>query len=388
MNKRVFLMVLDSVGIGYMPDADKYGDEGANTLASCRAMEGFALPTLEKLGLYNIEGVEKGQVNDFTANVARMSEASPGKDTTIGHWEISGLISEQSLPTYPNGFPADLLEEFSKKTGRGVLCNKPYSGTQLLTDYGKAHVESGDLLVYTSADSVFQIAAHEEIVPIEELYRYCEIAREMLQGEHGVGRVIARPFVGEDPNYSRTSNRHDYSLIPAKETVLDLAKKQGLDVIGVGKIYDIFAGSGITATHKSKDNNDGMNITDKLVAEDFSGICFVNLVDFDMVYGHRNNRDGYGKALMEFDSWLGEFITKLGEDDMLIITADHGCDPCYKGTDHTREYTPMIAYGKNLKSGVNLGTRDSFSDIGATIKEYLDIKGNIDGKSFLSDISK
>ncbi len=387
MSKRVFLIVLDSVGIGELPDAKNWGDEGSNTLAAVRESKKFNCPNLEKLGLFNIEGVVGG-VEAPLASFARMSEASQGKDTTIGHWEIAGVYSEKPLPVYPNGFPNEVLAEFEKRTGRKTLCNKPYSGTDVIRDYGEEHLKTGALIVYTSADSVFQIAAHEQLVPIEKLYEYCEIARELLQGEHGVGRVIARPFIGEHP-FKRTSNRHDYSLAPPKTTMLDLLCEKGFDVISVGKIYDIFAGRGLTENTRIKNNADGMRVTLEKAKEDFNGLCFVNLVDFDMVFGHRNDVDGYANALTEFDRDLQNLLPLLRDDDLLIITADHGCDPKTPSTDHSREYTPMLAYGKGIKAGVDLKTRSSFSDISATILEYLGVnQGETYGVSFLNQIKK
>lgn len=385
--RRVFLIVLDSVGIGEMPDSAQYGDEGSNTLAACTRSDKLDIPNLRQLGIFNIQGVGCGTpVEHPTGAVARLAEASKGKDTTIGHWEISGVISPKPLPTYPDGFPMELLEEFSRRTGRGWLCNKPYSGTQLLTDYGREHVETGKLIVYTSADSVFQIAAHEDVVPVPELYRCCEIARELLCGEHGVGRVIARPFVGTYPDYTRTPNRHDYSLQPPGDTVLDAIKAAGLDCIGVGKINDIFAGRGITEFVRTKSNADGMEKTFGYARKDFHGLCFVNLVDFDMVYGHRNDVEGYAGALTQFDRQLGQLLPMLREDDLLIITADHGCDPSTPSTDHSREHVPMVAWSKGIKAGADLGTRDTYAHIAATVADYLGVKGNFSGSSFLPDI--
>ena len=385
MAKRAFLIVLDSVGIGAMPDAAQWGDEGSHTLHSIRNHSAFDCPNLERLGLFDIDGVD-GKTDSPRTCYARMTEASKGKDTTIGHWEIAGIYSPKPLPTYPNGFPKEVIEEFEKRTGRGVLCNQPYSGTEVIKDYGEEHLKTGKLIVYTSADSVFQIAAHEDLIPVKELYRYCEIARELLQGEHGVGRIIARPFEGEYP-FKRTSRRHDYSLVPPSETVPSILKNEGYDVISVGKIYDIFAGQGFTASYPTASNADGMNKTMDIAKSDFNGLCFVNLVDFDMVYGHRNDVEGYAKALSEFDRWLGDFLPVLKEDDLLIITADHGCDPATPSTDHSREYTPMLAYGKKLKQGVNLGTRESFADVGATILEWFGISTeNVYGTGFLKEI--
>ena len=387
--KRVFLIVLDSVGIGEMPDSADYGDAGSNTLAACAATGKLSVPNLEKLGLFNIEGVGCGAPAEHPQGaVARLAEASKGKDTTIGHWEIAGVISQKPLPTYPNGFPKEVLEEFSRRTGRGVLCNQPYSGTQVLLDYGREHEKTGALIVYTSADSVFQVAAHEEVVPVPELYRYCEIAREILTGEHGVGRVIARPFVGAWPDYTRTANRHDFSLEPPAPTLLDHIKAAGLSSIGVGKINDIFAGRGITEFVRTKSNDDGMDRTLEYAGKDFAGLCFVNLVDFDMVYGHRNNVPGYTEALNQFDRRLGELMPLLGEGDLLIITADHGCDPSTPSTDHSREHVPMVAWSPGVKPGVNLGTRDTYAHIAATVADYLGVEPPAAGKTFLAEILK
>ncbi len=377
--KRFFLIVLDSVGIGGAPDAVQFGDAGSDTLASIRESESFDCPNLARLGLFHIDGVGGG-VESPLAAYARMQEASAGKDTTIGHWEIAGLVSSDPLPTYPNGFPDDVIEAFSRATGRGVLCNLPYSGTDVIRDYGEEHMRTGDLIVYTSADSVFQIAAHEDIVPIEELYRYCELARALLTGRHGVGRVIARPFEGAHP-FKRTARRHDYSLLPPAPTMLDAIKHAGLDVISVGKIEDIFAGQGVTEGMRTANNDDGMQKTEALAKREFHGLCFVNLVDFDMVYGHRNDVDGYAKALSRFDAWLGTFLPLLSEDDVLLITADHGCDPKTPSTDHSRECTPMLLYGKNV-SPINLGTRSTFADIAATVLEALGVpQGALAGES-------
>lgn len=387
--KRVFLIVLDSVGIGEMPDAKTYGDEGSNTLKACYKNKNFRMPNMAKMGLFNIEGIDysENEINP-TASFARMKEVSKGKDTTTGHWEMVGINSKKPFPTYPNGFPKEVIDEFERLTGVKTLCNKPYSGTEVIKDYGKESVETGKLIIYTSADSVFQVAAHENVVPIEKLYEYCKIARKILKGNHAVGRVIARPFVGEYPNYIRTSNRHDFSLIPTKKTILDVIKENGMDVIGVGKINDIFAGVGITEVIKTKGNADGIEKTLNVMDKDFNGLCFVNLVDFDMLYGHRNDVDGYATALSYFDEKLKYIIQKMKKDDILIITADHGCDPTTSSTDHSREYTPMIVFGENIKYGVNLGTRCGFYDIGATILEYLGLENNIDGKSFLKEILK
>lgn len=385
--KRVFIIVLDSMGIGEMPDAYRWHDEGSNTLGAIRTSTDFNCPVLKKMGLFNIEGVGGG-VDAPLASFARMQEKSMGKDTTIGHWEIAGIVSEEPLPTYPNGFPDEIIEEFEKQTGRKVLCNKPYSGTDVIKDYGEEHIKTGALIVYTSADSVFQIAAHEEVVPIKELYRYCEIARKILHGKHGVGRVIARPFTGEYP-FVRTSNRHDYSLIPPKTTMLNLLQKNGYDTISVGKIFDIFAGDGVSESNRTTSNDNGMQVTEEIQKRDFNGLCFVNLVDFDMKYGHRNDVNGYAAAMTKFDEFLGGFIKNMEEDDALIVTADHGCDPSTPSTDHSREYTPMLIYGNGIKSGVDLHTRNSFADISATVLEMFDInQEKTFGTSFYKEVKK
>lgn len=387
--QRVYLIVLDSFGIGHAPDAADFGDEGANTLYTITHSKEYDTPNMRKLGLSCIDGVDYLEKSDnIVGSYGRMQEASKGKDTTIGHWEIAGIVSENALPTYPNGFPKEVLDEFLKRTGREVLCNKPYSGTDVIRDYGEEHVRTGKLIVYTSADSVFQIAAHEDIVPVEELYKYCEIAREILVGEHGVGRVIARPFVGEAPNFQRTTNRHDFSLLPPRDTMLDVLQKEGYDTYGVGKIYDIFAGKGIAHTQRIQGNVDGMEKTIQLQDKDFNGLCFVNLVDFDMLYGHRNDIEGYAKAATVFDKQLGTFMERMQPQDILMITADHGCDPGFKGTDHSRECVPFLAYGEQVKKGVNMGTRKTFSDIAATILDIFGIDSRLDGTSFKDEILK
>lgn len=389
MDRRVFLIVLDSYGIGEEPDAADFGDVGSNTLRSITANSAYSTPVMKSMGLFNIDGIDyMDGVESPTGAIARLQESSRGKDTTIGHWEIAGMISEKPLPTYPEGFPDEVLEEFVNRTGRGILCNKPYSGTDVIRDYGVEHMETGDLIVYTSADSVFQIAAHESVVPVDELYRYCEIAREILQGEHGVGRVIARPFEGEYPNFVRTPRRHDFSLVPPKTILMDAMVEAGLDTYGVGKIYDIFAGKSIQHTQRIEDNVDGMNKTLELQKQDFNGLAFVNLVDFDMKYGHRRDIEGYAMAATVFDKQLEEFVAGMRDSDILMITADHGCDPGFKGTDHTREYVPFIAYGKDIKAGINLGTRTSFADIAATIQDIFGIPQSTQGNSFWNDIRK
>ena len=384
--RRLFLIVLDSVGIGEAPDAALFGDEGSNTLRA--AVEaGADLPNLKKLGLFNIDGMDWTTGEQAPAGAfGRMQEASMGKDTTIGHWEIAGVVSPKPLPTFPEGFPPEIIEKFEQLTGRKVICNKPYSGTQLLLDYGREHVETGALMVYTSADSVFQVAAHEEVVPVEELYRYCEMARELLIGDYAVGRVIARPFIGEYPNYTRTSRRHDFSLKPPRPTMLDAIRDAGLDSIAVGKISDIFAGSGVTEIIRTANNTEGIARTLELLRRDFHGICFVNLVDFDMIYGHRNNAPGYAEALMEFDRALPEICAGLKKEDLLMITADHGCDPSTPSTDHSREYTPLVAWSPSVFPGTNLGTHSTFADIGATAVDFFGLENHTDGSSFLPEI--
>lgn len=386
--KRVFLIVLDSVGAGYLPDAASFGDEGANTLKTVSASPFFKADNMRAIGLGNIDGLDfLSPVENPRGAYGKIAEASAGKDTTIGHWEIAGVISKTPLPTYPNGFPQEILDEFSKQTGRGVLCNKPYSGTEVIKDYGEEHLKTGKLIVYTSADSVFQIAAHEELVPPEQLYEYCRIARKILTGKHGVGRVIARPFVGKPGSFTRTANRHDFSIDPPAPTLLDAVSGAGKDVIAVGKITDIFNKKGVTESIFTHGNAEGMKTTLDLGDRSFDGICFVNLVDFDMLYGHRNDIDGYAKALTAFDEWLPSFLPKLGGDDLLFITADHGCDPGYPTTDHTREYIPLLVYGKRVHS-VDLGVGSTYSSIAATIAEYLGIDFETVGKSFLSKIIK
>lgn len=386
---RAFWIVLDSAGIGKAPDAAQFGDEGSNTWKTCYDSGKLNIPNMEKLGIYHIDDMGYGNQDQAAEGCyGRLYESSQGKDTTIGHWEMAGVISPKPFPVYPDGFPEEVLAEFEKQTGRKVLCNKPYSGTDVIRDYGKEHMETGALIVYTSADSVFQIAAHEDVVPIEELYRDCEIARRILVGEHGVGRVIARPFIGTAPNFTRTANRHDFSLLPPKDTMLDALVKAGYDTYGVGKIYDIFAGQGIQHTQRIQNNVDGMEKTIETQDVDFNGICFVNLVDFDMVYGHRNNRKGYAEAATTFDRQLGTFMERMRDDDILMITADHGCDPGFPGTDHTREHTPFLVYGKSIREDVNLGTRESFADIAATILDIFNVENNTDGTSMKEYILK
>ena len=389
--KRVFLIVLDSFGIGEAPDAKDFGDEGSNTLLAVSKSLYFDLPNLEKLGLFAVDGAEIDGDRQSTVPIGtygRMTEQSKGKDTTIGHWEIAGIISEKPLPVYPKGFPEEVTAVFEQETGRKILCNRPYSGTEVIRDYGDEHVKTGALIVYTSADSVFQIAAHEDVVPPEELYRYCKIARKILTGKHGVGRVIARPFIGESGHYTRTSNRHDFSIEPPKVTMLDQLKEKGFDVIGIGKIHDIFAGKGLTEISFTKNNEDGIEQTKEWMKKRFEGLCFVNLVDFDMLYGHRNDVDGYAKALSYFDKQLPKLLGLMREGDILMITADHGCDPSTPSTDHSREYTPFLMYQYGQAKGVNLKTRKTFADIGSTVLDYFGIESKIDGTSVLEDIDE
>ena len=385
--KRIFIIVLDSFGIGAMPDAEFFGDKGANTLASCQKSTKIDINTLICAGLGNIDQVECVPAVDAPLGAyGAMAEASMGKDTTIGHWEIAGIVSKDPLPTYPEGFPDEVIDAFKAATGRGVLANAPWSGTAVIEKYGAEHIKTGNLIVYTSADSVFQIAAHEDIVPPAELYEYCRIARKILTGKHGVGRVIARPFVGTPGNFTRTANRHDFSLEPPKTTLLDAVQAAGLDSIAVGKIKDIFAGRGITEFVYNKSNADGMAHAEYYVNQNFTGLCFVNLVDFDQTYGHRRDIDGYAGALTEFDKWLAEFLPKLGEEDALFITADHGCDPGFTATtDHTREYVPLLVLGKRIKP-VNLGTRQTFADVAATVAELLDVNLDTPGTSFANEL--
>lgn len=390
--KRVFLIVLDSFGIGAMEDAADYGDIGVDTLYSVSGSPYFHMPNMQKMGLFQIEGArvaagtkDAGPMDRMphTATVARMREASKGKDTTIGHWEIAGIYSGSPLPTYPDGFPEEVLAPFMEQTGRGVLCNRPYSGTQVIADYGEEHLCTGDLIVYTSADSVFQIAAHEELIPPEKLYEYCRIARRILTGRHGVGRVIARPFVGEKGQFTRTAHRHDFSMEPPGVTMLDQLQQAGRDVIAVGKIKDIFAGKGITEAVYTSGNAEGIQRTLEYLDRDFEGLCFINLVDYDMLYGHRRDVDGYAKALTAFDESLPEMLAKMRPEDVLMITADHGCDPAYTATtDHTREHTPFVMYGAGILPR-NLGTRKTFADIGATVLQYFGIAPEFAGESML-----
>lgn len=389
MIDRVIWIVLDSVGMGEMPDAEKFGDVGANTIGNIsKAVGGLNLPNMVKLGLGNIENIKGVEASKAPIGCyARFREASNGKDTTTGHWEMGGVISEKAFPTYPNGFPKEVIEKFEKLTGRKVIGNKPSSGTVILDELGEEQMKSGSVIVYTSADSVFQIAAHEDVVPLEELYKICGIAREMLTGEHAVARVIARPFIGEPGNFTRTPNRRDFSLLPPYDTVLNKIKNAGLDVIGVGKIEDIFCGQGITEAIHTKDNMDGVDKTLDYMKKDNKGLIFTNLVDFDMKWGHRNDFKSYAKGLEEFDARLKEIIDTMKESDILFITADHGCDPTMPGTDHSREHVPFLAYGKQLKENVNLGTRNSFADMGKTVAEVLKVEKINNGASFLEQLA-
>lgn len=387
--KRIFLFVLDSFGIGEMPDSAAFGDVGVNTLRSCATSRKLQIPNMISAGLGNIVGVDcLPKAENPTGAYGRMAESSMGKDTTIGHWEIAGIISDDPLPTYPDGFPEEILKPFREQTGRGVLANAPWSGTAVIEEYGAEHMRTGDLIVYTSADSVFQIAAHEEIVPPEQLYEYCRIARKLLVGKHGVGRVIARPFVGQPGSFKRTANRHDFSLEPPMVTLPEVIKQAGLASIGVGKIHDIFAGQGLTEHVYNESNANGMEHAMHYAKQDFTGLCFVNLVDFDMVYGHRRDIDGYAQALSEFDGWLPGFMEQLGEEDLVILTADHGCDPGYAATtDHTREYVPLLVLGKKVKP-CDLGTRKTFADIAATVAQLLKVELATPGTSFADEILK
>ena len=383
--RRVFLFVLDSFGVGHAPDAAAFGDAGSHTLASVCRSPRLSVPVMRRLGLFHIEGAPARRRCRCAPLGAygRLTEVSAGKDTTIGHWELAGLISPAPLPTYPHGFPQPLLDAFAAATGRGVLCNLPYSGTQVIADYGEQQQRTGKWIVYTSADSVFQIAAHEEYIPLEELYRACRTARALLTGEHAVGRVIARPYVGTPGHYTRTANRHDFSLVPPRPTLLNALSDAGLDVLAVGKINDIFAGSGVTRFVPAAGNEAGMQAATALQKEDFHGLCFINLVDFDMLYGHRNDVDGYAAALSAFDRFLAGFIPGMRPDDLLILTADHGCDPGFPGTDHTRERVPLLVYGAG-QTPRPLGTRASFADLGKSVARLFGVPDTLDGTAFLS----
>ncbi|CEK39201.1 phosphopentomutase [Paraclostridium sordellii] len=387
---RVIWMVIDSVGIGALPDSEKFGDVNVNTLGNIvKAYKDIQLPNMIKLGLSNIDGIDSlDSIDNPIGSFGRASEVSKGKDTTTGHWEMTGVLVETPFKTYENGFPKEIIDEFERKTNRKVIGNKPASGTAILDELGEQQMKTGEVIVYTSADSVFQIAAHEEIIPLEELYKMCEIAREIMMGENAVARIIARPFVGKPGAFERTSNRRDYSLSPFEDTVLDTIKKSNLDVIGVGKIEDIFNKQGITEAIHTKDNMDGVDQTINYMKKENKGLIFTNLVDFDSKYGHRRDVEGYKKALEEFDARIPEIIANMKDDDILIINADHGNDPTYKGTDHTREYIPVLVYGKNINKGYNLGTRKSFADIGATVADILNVELPKHGESFKSEIMK
>ena len=378
---RVIWIVLDSVGMGPMPDSSLFGDKNPNTLGHiAEKIPGFKLPVMQSLGLGNIDGMTGYEPAEHPlGSYARMAEHSAGKDTTIGHWEMAGLYMPKPFPVYPNGFSREILDEFERRIGRGTLGNKPASGTQIIAELGDEHVATGKPIIYTSADSVFQIAAHEEVIPVDELYRMCQIAREILTGDNAVARVIARPFVGKSGAYVRTANRRDFSLKPPRPTVLDHLKNAGYNVAGVGKIEDIFCGQGITFAVHNESNLDGMHHTEECMERFETGLIFTNLVDFDMKYGHRRDVIGYGNALIEFDRWLGSFLPKMKDSDALFITADHGCDPTHEGTDHTREYVPLLIYGKGIEPAVNYGTRKTFADAGQTIASIFRVEPVEDG---------
>ena len=389
--KRAILVVLDSVGVGELKDAKLYGDEGSHTLDHVyEKCKGLNINELEKLGIGNIEGVNGPKKYDKAMGAfGRCEEASKGKDTVTGHWEIGGVILEEPLNTYPNGFSEEIINEFKKRAKvEGILGNIVASGTQIIEDLGEEHVKTGYPIIYTSADSVFQIAAHEDVISVERLYEMCEIARNMLVDKWAVGRVIARPFIGEAPNVKRTSNRRDYALDPFNKTMLEYLKDANYEVAAVGKIEDIYNGKGVTSAVHTKSNMDGVDKTLEYMDTVKEGLIFTNLVDFDMMYGHRNDPEGYGKALEDFDNRLQEIYSKMAEDDILIITADHGCDPTTSSTDHSREHIPVLVYGKNVKPGVNIGTRETFADIGKTILDFFNVQNELVGKSFLNDIIK
>ena len=386
--ERVILIIIDSLGVGALPDAAAYGDAGSNTMRSCFQTGVLNIPAMGGLGLFNINGIDFGVPHPSPAGAyGRMAEASSGKDTTIGHWEIVGIISTKALPTYPNGFPVELVSRFESKTGYRAICNKPYSGTEVLKAFGTEHLETPkSVIVYTSADSVFQVAAHTDVVPLEELYRICEVARGLLVGNHGVGRVIARPFDGPPGAFRRRPERRDFSITPPRDTLLNILQQRGFATIGVGKIEDIFAGSGISKNYPTKSNADGMKKIEALLQENFTGLCFANLVDFDMMYGHRNDAVGYANALNEFDAWLSGILPQLRDSDILIITADHGCDPGFPGTDHTREYVPLLVFSNQARQGADLGTRSSFADVGKTIADLFGLDAPINGVSMVEEI--
>lgn len=390
MINRVILIVMDSVGIGELPDADSYGDTGSNTLGNIsKEVCGIKLPNLSELGIGNIDEIKGLMLNpNPKGSFGRCMELSKGKDTVTGHWEISGIVLDKPLNTFPHGFPKDIIDEFEMKIGRKILGNCVASGTTIIKELGDEHVKTGFPIVYTSADSVFQIAAHEEVIPLEKLYDMCKIARKMLTGNRTVGRVIARPFIGKHGNYARTSNRHDFALNPFGKTMMDYLKENNYNVCAVGKINDIFNGCGVTESVHIVNNMDGVDKTLKYIKENKKGLIFTNLVDFDMLYGHRNDVNGYAKALCEFDARIPGIIDNMNDDDLLIITADHGCDPTTISTDHSREYIPLIMYGKNIKSGINVGTRKCFCDIGKTVLDILNTENSLIGESFAKDILK
>jgi len=380
MAKRVFLTVLDSFGIGEAADARSFGDEGSNTLAAVCTYGDLNLPNLASMGLFEIQGHKDPRILSHiwsrnyprpSGSYGRLTELSAGKDTTIGHWEIAGVLSDKPMPTYPDGFPSEIIDKIRKATGRDILCNKPYSGTDVIRDFGDEHVRTGSLIVYTSADSVLQIAAHEDVIPVNELYDICSKARDIMTGEHAVGRIIARPFTGTSGNYTRTSNRHDFSLTPPSSTMLDILKEKGKDVISVGKIVDIFASRGLTKFIRTSGNTEGISVMKDMQESNFEGLCFINLVDFDMLYGHRNDIEGYAKVLMEFDDSLGRFLSGMRDDDLLIITADHGCDPSTPSTDHSREDVPVLIYGCGYDVPYNMGTKAGFNNIAALVLNSL-----------------
>ena len=389
MINRVFIIVLDSFGVGKAKDAGEFGDAGADTLASVSSSDFFRAPYLTSLGLFNIDNAAKcknyGPVSNPIGSYCRLREESKGKDSTVGHWELAGLVSNVPFPLFPDGFPDEIISEFERLTKRKVICNKPYSGTEVIKDYGKEHLKTGSLIVYTSGDSVFQIAAHKSIVSIEELYEDCRIARKLLSGKYNVSRVIARPFEGDYP-FVRTGERHDFSAVPTSDTLADVLLRQKYDVIGVGKTADLFAEKGFSENFRTQSNEDGMRELHKMLRKDFHGLCFANLVDFDTMFGHRRDKDGYAKAISIFDEFLKEYMMGLREDDVMILTADHGNDPCYSGTDHTRENVPCLVYGKKVKS-VNLGSDRVFSDLAASVADMLGAEYNLSGKSFWGEIT-
>lgn len=390
MDKKVILIVLDSVGVGELPDAPNYGDVGSDTLGNIsKAVGGIRLPNMEKLGLGNITGIKNIiKVENPTGSFGKCEELSIGKDTVTGHWEIAGVVLKKPLNTYPNGFPEDIVKEFEDRIERKVIGNKVASGTEIIKELGEEHIKTGYPIVYTSADSVFQIAAHEDVISLEELYKMCLVAREIFIGEKAIGRIIARPFIGKDGAFTRTSNRRDFALDPFDKTMLDYIKEKGLNVMSVGKIEDIYNKRGITDAVHIKNNMDGVDKTLEYMKEDKKGLIFTNLVDFDMLYGHRNDVQGYAKALVDFDNRMPEIISLMKDEDILILTADHGCDPTTTSTDHSREHIPVLIYGKRIKSGINIGIRKSYSDIGKTILDLLNVENDLYGESFAKQIWK